>query len=251
MSESTLSSPRSEILAAVGAFFDFGRDQYAMTREQREQVYRCVRSGERRFYRAYNWSFLKLRLTLSLVAATADYDLPDGFGGFFDPQLSFTAADNQFWPIKNTSVPAILQARQYTHVTVAIQPKLFAVNAKTPTGSTGQRFEILLFPAPIADGTLEGTYYANPDATTDALPYAMGGEIHAETLLNACLAAAELERDKKAGPLKQEYSDSLSQSVAHEKSIGPKHFGYNSDRSSSVCWPLLRTTSVTRNGVPL
>lgn len=254
MSESTLTTPRAEILAAVGAFFDYGRNQHQWQREQREQVYRCVRSGERKFYRAYTWSFLRLRLGLALVAGTSDYDLPDGFGGFFDPELSFAAADNQFWPVKNTGVPQILHARQYTNITAAIQPTLFAVNAKTPTGTTGQRFEILLFPTPIADGTLEGAYYANPDATTDALPYAMGGSIHSETVLASCLAAAELERDKKQGPMKEAYNEALTQSLAHEKSIGPKHFGYNADRSVpgyASLYDLRQYPSITRNGIAL
>lgn len=253
MSESSLTTPRSEILAAVGAFFDYGRNQYQWEREQREQVYRCVRSGERKFYASYGWSFLRLLLALDITDGTANYDLPDGFGGFFDPELSFSAADNQFWPVKNTSVPMILQSRQYANLTAAIQPTLFAVNAKTPTGSTGQRFEILLFPTPIADGTLNGSYYANPDATTDALPYAQGGAIHSETLLTSCLAAAELERDKKSGPLKVEYNEALAKSLAHEKSTGPKHFGYNADRSVPGYASIydLRTPTITRNGIAI
>lgn len=253
MSESTLSTNRAEILAAVGAFFDYGRNQYQWSRERREQVYRCVRSAERKFYRAYGWSFLRQRLSLSIVASTSDYDLPDAFGGFFDSFLSFAAANNQLCPVKNTSVPLLLRARQYTNVTAAIQPHLFAVNAKAATGTTGQRFEILLFPTPIAAGTLTGVYYANPDATTDTLPYELGGAIHSEALLACCLAAAELERDKKPGPMKSEYDEALAQSLAHEKSTGPKHFGYNGDDSGGGLSSIydLRQPTITRNGVPI
>ncbi len=257
MSESTLSSPRSEILQAVGAYFDYGRDQYAWKREEREQVYRCVRSGERQFYAPPNhsWSFLRLRLALAITDGTADYDLPDGFGGFFDPALAFVAADNQLFPVRQTSVPEILRMRQLANLAVSIQPEFYAVNFKSPTGSTGQRMEVLLFPTPIADGTLEGLYYANPDATTDSLPYAMGGEIHSQTLLSCCLAAAELERDKKQGPMKAEYNERLSASIRHDKATGPKNYGYNSDPGSARAASLndLRsvTTTTTYNGVDL
>lgn len=254
MSESTLTSPRSEILQAVGAFFNYGRNQYQWTREQREQVYRCVRSGERQFYNPPNhsWSFLRLRLTLSISADDADYDLPDGFAGFLDPFLSFTADDNRLWSVQETSVAEILKLRQNENLFGGVQEYLFAKEAKTPTGTTGQRFQVLLFPTPQASGTLTGSYYANPDATTDSLPYALGGSIHSEALLACCLAAAELERDKTLGPMKQQYNERLAASIAFDKRTGPKNLGYNNDASSrqvvSVYDLRNLNASISRNG---
>lgn len=240
---------------AIGDFMGFGRAQFVWKREESAQVTRIVRSGERQFYAPPNhsWSFLRLRLSLSITATDGDVDLPDGFGGFFDQFLSFVLANNKYEQVRQTSVSEILRMRQNENLAPTIQPTFFAVNAKTPTGTTGQRSEILLFPVPAEDGTLVGSYYALPDAMTDSLPYAMGGEIHSETLLSCCLAAAELERDKKPGAMKQLYDERLASSIQHDRRIGPKTFGMNLDRGSErgVSFAEVRGGTLTYNGVAL
>lgn len=260
MAESTLSISRAEILQAVGAYLfqsaapnQGERNQFVWNREQLAQVNRIINRGQRQFYSAYAWSFLRLRMSLAIVASTADYTLTDGFGGFFDPYLSFTVNDGRIYPVYETSVAQILNYRQNANRLVSFQEMYFAKEAKTPTGTTGQRFQLLLFPTPAANGTLTGSYYANPEAITDSLVFPMGGEIHGETLLASCIACAELERDGQPGPRKQDYIESLQRSVEHEKRTGPKHFGYNFDRSGSLASSLYdgRATSVTRNGVAI
>lgn len=252
MAEATLSTTRSEILMAVGDFLGYGRNPHVWTREQTAQITRILRSGERQFYAAHPWSFMRLSLSLSITADDGDTDLPDGFGGFFDQFLSFAVANSKYEQVRLTSVPEILRRRQNENLYPADQVYLAAVNAKTPTGTTGQRFELLMFPAPDANGTLKGNYYAAPDATTDSLPYAMGGEVHSETLLACCLAAAELERDKTLGPMKQQYMERLANSMAHDQRTGPKTFGYNGD-GSAYCGIERHTGSetLTYNGDPL
>lgn len=253
MSESTLSTTRSEILQAVGDFLGHGRAQFVWTREQTAQITRIMRSGERQFYNppGHSWSFLRLTLSLSISSGDGDYDLPDGFAGFLDQFLTFSSnTHNRYEPVRQTSVAEILRLRQNSNLNPAPQELLFAVNAKTPTGTTGQRFEVLIFPEPTASGTLGGLYYANADATTDTLVYAMGGGLHSETLLACCLAAAELERDKKPGALKQLYNERLAASIAHDRKIGAKTFGLNLDggSASGVSFAEIRGGTLTYNG---
>ncbi len=239
---------------AVGDYLDYGRNPAIWDREKTAQVTRILRSAERQFYSPpnYTWSFLRLLLSLDITAADDDVDLPDGFGGFFDSYLSFVLADNKYAQVRQTSVPEILRMRQNENLVPAIQPLYFAVNAKTPTGTAGQLFEVMLFPTPAQDGTLVGTYYANSDATTDSLPYANGGAVHAETLLACCLAAAELEKTKQQGPLAAKYQERLAASIQHDRRCGPKHLGYNGDRSVSTASIYdLRQSSITRNGVAI
>ena len=260
MSESTLSISRAEILQAVGAYLFAGegpnlgeRNQYVWNREQLAQVNRVINRGQRQFYGAYPWSFLRLRLSLSITSGTADYTLPDAFGGIYDPYLSFTVDDGRIFPVYETSVAQLLSYRQNATRLLAWQEMYYAKEAKSPTGTTGQRFQLLLYPAPAADGTLTGSYYASPDACTDSLPYPLGGFPHAESLLASCMASAELEKFGHPGPQKQIYIEALQRSVDHEKRTGPKHFGYNGDGSTSPCVSLYdhRVVSVTRNGVPI
>jgi hypothetical protein len=257
MAESTLSISRAEILQAVGAYLFRGdspnqgeRNQFMWSREQLAQVNRIINRGQRQFYSAYPWSFLRLRMTLSIVADTADYTLVDGFGGFFDPYLSFTVDDGRIYQVYETSVAQILAYRQNETRLPTWQEMYFAKEAKSPTGTTGQRFQLLLFPTPKLAGTLTGSYYANPDAITDTLVYPSGGEVHGETILAACLACAELERDGQPGPQKQIYAEALQRSVDHEKRTGPKSFGYNGNRTAPCVYDS-RVTALTRNGVPV
>lgn len=181
-----------------------------------------------------------------------EYTLPDAFGGFIDPFLSFVAANNQCYVVQITSVSEILRYRQFEPWSVGIQPVYAAVVPKSSDGTDGQRQQLLLFPTPTEAGTLDGVYYAIPNATTDAAPYPLGGEVHAETYLAAIMAAAELEKNKQAGPLKLQFMERLAASIAHDKRIGPKFLGYNGDRSDGACpVPFIRAQTCTYNGVPL
>lgn len=248
MSESSLSVSRADILQTVGDFFTYGRNQFAWTREEAAQVNRVIKSGERRFLFAHPWRFLKPNLSLSLVASTATYDLPDDFAEFLSPGLSFAQANNKLFPVRLTSMERILELRQLGNVLTSIQPEYAAVTPKTFDGSTGERFSLTLFPTPAASGTLTAPYQSLPNATTDAAPYPMGGGLHSETIMASCLAAAELERDKKPGACKQTYDELLAKSIDHDRRGGPKILGYNGDADWSWQPHLGYGESLTYNG---
>lgn len=243
------------ILESIGDFLGYGRLPYVWSREQRAQVTRIVRSAEQRFYNppGYSWRFLRLRLTLTVDADDGDIDLPTNFGGFLGPYLTFTSADNRQWPIQEVSVSQLLRYRQNPTFFPSSQECVYAVESQTPTGDAQQLSQILLFPTPAADGTLTGDYFIAAEAMTDALPYAMGGPIHSETLLACCKAGAELDRDKKPGPLEALYQERLAASLSHDRRTGPKHLGYNGDSSGygDLSLAEMRESSFTRNGSDL
>lgn len=215
-----------------------------------------MRSGERQFYApppingfVHSWSFLRPQLSLSVVADDADIDLPDDFGGFIDPFLSFVAANNQYYPVQLTTVSEILKFRQFENLSASVQTTHAAVNRKSFAGTTvGMRSELILFPTPTAAGTLKAAYYAAPNATTDAAPYPLGGEVHGETLLASCLAAAEIERDKKPGPMRLLFMERLAASIAHDKTTSPRNIGYNGDGSADS-YSRVRGADPMYNGV--
>jgi hypothetical protein len=256
VSESYISAPRSEILTAVGDFFGFGRNQYSWTREQIAKVTRVLRSGERQFSTppSHSWNFLKNTLALTMVAGTSSYTLPDNFFRFLAAGLSFATADSQLFRVRLTSPEQILEMRQLANFLTSVQPEYAAVVPSTFDGTSGERYTLQLFPTPIASGTLSGIYQRIVDAMTDSAPYAMGGGPHSETLLAACLAAAELERDKRAGPMKDYYNERLAASIEHDKRSGPKNLGTNNDASDD--WPSIArhnpfSGSLSLNGVSL
>ncbi len=323
MAESTLSTSRSEILQAVGDYFEFGRNQHSWSREETAKVTRVIRSGERQFYEPpplgnqppHSWSFMRPRFsqilnapystgvvgvttgTVTLTGGTwptwaADgwlvvdgagytvasrssssvlvlddtavtgltgetyslqryqYTLPDDFGGFIDPYLSFSAASNKYSSVLFTTVPEFTRQRQFEPFAANVQPTIFTVQPVSSTGSDGQRFMLQLFPTPTVAATLEGTYYSTPSATTDSLPYPLGGQPHSETYMAAIMAAAEFEKNKKRGDLYAYFLERLATSIAHEKKTGAKILGYNGDGLDDVV-PFERSGAPTYNGVAL
>ncbi len=253
-SGSTLGITRVDIFVVLGRYFEYGRNPAVWSEEELSRIEDITRSGENTFYNppGHSWSFLRPRLALSIVANTADYDLPDDFGGFLDQYLSFVQADNKFESVLQTSVPLILKYRQNENLIVSIQSMLFAVNVKVSSNTEIQGSEVLLFPTPKQDGTLEGTYYSTPNAISDNAPFPLGGQPHSETLLAACMAAAELEKTKQQGPLAAKYQERLAASIQFDRRTGPKHLGYNGDRSpGQVSIYDLRQSSITRNGVAI
>lgn len=247
MAESTLSLTRTDLLRAVGTYLGWGDPaNVTWTSLQTQKASDAIDSGVRKFYNPpvlpgehtnHNWSFLEPLLSLSLVANTNDYPLPDDFGGFIDTQLSFNAGDNAWHPLKITSDVRILQLRERDSSSLAVttQPEFAAVRPTaqgTPPGETGQRFTLMVWPNVTASYTLNGPYRSNPYQLTGTSLYPLGGQPHAETLQEACLAAAERNINDEIGNHAAEFMVLLKASVDYDRRFaGPKHFGYNADRS--------------------
>lgn len=158
------------------------------------------------------------------------YTLPDDFGGFIDPTLSYRPNSNKFWDVVRVDVSEILRLRQNE---VSTDLPVYAIcPVNSTTASEGQRFEVLLYPTPTEAAVLEGQYWAAQNAATDSLPYGMG-TIHSDCLLASCLAAAEVERDRRHGVQWEIFIERLMAAIAHDRRTGPRFIGYNSDPSIS------------------
>jgi hypothetical protein len=60
-------------------------------------------------------------------------------------------------------------------------------------------------------------------------PYPLGGMNHAETILYACLAAAELQKDDDRGPRWETFKELLIASIDMDRRGRPDNIGYNGD----------------------
>lgn len=180
------------------------------------------------------------------------YTLPDDFGGFVEPTLSYRPNSNKFWDIARVDVSEIMRLRQNE---IAVDLPVYAVcPVNSTSASEGQRFEMLLYPTPSEDTYIEGEYIAAQNSTTDSLPYAMG-TVHSDCLLASCLAAAEVERDGRHGVRWEIFLERLMAAIAHDKRTGARFLGYNGDASlGDECGPWRHgsyTTTFTYNGTPL
>lgn len=107
-------------------------------------------------------------------------------------------------------------------------PQYYALRPREFTPATGQRWDIMVWPIPNEDYTVTYRKVINLDALTTG-QYPPGGLVHAETIKEACLAAAEIRLDDTQGLHKARYQELLAKSKEVDARTGPESLGQNSD----------------------
>lgn len=298
MADSTLAATYTAMNTAIALELGMSTDPSAWTDPSTAALLNRVRqSAERSVYYAMlpgdqgnvEWSFLNPPATLSLVAGTSTYTLPDNFTyvGAIGPRLVYAAGsgyvsaekvdphslleaqaresgstlsaaissagatsltvestqnfpvgslpftikiDSEYLRVTAVSSTTFTVTRGYssttatTHssgatVTLLAPPKRFAIRpqASTPATTTGQRFEMLVFPTPDAVYTVNYRYSLAPDGVTSSATYPYGGAQHAETFLSACTAKAELIVKGEPGPHAAEFQKNLAASIIMDR----------------------------------
>lgn len=160
------------------------------------------------------WSFLCKETTLSLTSGTANYDLPADFGQHVI-RATLVSGDSSDLPrIEIVDWATIAQKQNYESASDA--PEYLAWVPKTFDGSTGQRFEVQVYPTPAESYSLKVEYREEPVVLSPAAPYPRGGNIHGDTILKACKAACERDQDDEAGIHNERFLARLQASVAME-----------------------------------
>lgn len=237
MAESTLSLGYPDIASEVAKKLGLPTDAADRSAAEIALIDDIMQSGVRQFYfppilpgeeHVHQWSFLKPTTTLATVADDYDYDLPDAFG-YIDGELTFAASDNQGGPLKKVGEGQIRVWREAGGDDSGV-PSFYAVRPKSATaGTTGQRWELLLWPTPDAIYTLSYKYAALAGAISTGSPYPLGGMSHAETVLQSCLAVAEMRDMGVHGPEWEGFIDRLRTSVSLDRSHAPEYFGFCGD----------------------
>ena len=114
-------------------------------------------------------------------------------------------------------------------------PQLAAVRIRETAGVLEHRIEVMVWPVPNKDYTVSSRFSLHPTLLSSAEPFTLGGAKHARTILQACMAAAELSHDDAIGIHEEAYQNLLLESIStDEKQNGPEYLGKNSDHSDSV-----------------
>ena len=165
--------------------------------------------------------------TFSLTAQFV-YDLPDDYGGI-NGGFTFTS-DTLYDTVRVVSEKQIRELMQGR--TVNGYPQYCAIRPKSTSGTTGQRFEVMFYPRPDSSYTLEYSYIPLLYELTDTYTYPWGGEPHTETIMESCLAVAELRRDDTIGVHYEAFMERLKASVDYDRvANAPEFLGYNADGS--------------------
>lgn len=190
----------ADIYRALGSFLGYGSDATRWTDDQESDAVEVVRSGLRSFYwpsvegERYTWSFLRKSATITTVAETGDYALATDFGGRLIGFNHAVALNRR--KLSRIGEDEILSLRGQNDRSGV--PLFCALSAVQPGAGGKTTWQVLLYPRPDAVYTLNYRYAIDPPLDSDDT-YHLGGSVHSETVLEACLAAAEKLRRPELG----------------------------------------------------
>ena len=234
----------------VADFLGFGwgvdNGQRKWNNEQVLNITKSVRTGQSNFYRAvsmnaslvgHSWSFLRPSTKLTLLDGTTEILLPGDCGQSIDGVAVCSASGGLVTTLRQTVGSEIRRLTAEVDGATGM-PQAFAVEPHGEPGGTRQRFKLIFYPEADRDVTIRLTYPVVPSLMTEAQPFHWGGATHSETVLAACIAAAELFRDDVRpgqGPRWVYYETLLETSINHDRRARPQYLGYNGD-SSDARW---------------
>lgn len=221
----------------IGEFLKYGAHDGTWTAAQQAKVADVLRDGLRKFYDPvalpgqnlpHDWSFLAPVGQLQLQSGVYEYDLPADFA-MLAGSLTYAPGTNVLYPpIAIRSEFDVRHELQYTDA--ASRPFMAAVRVKPSDGGTGTRYQLIVYPSPDGNYDVSFRYKINPLELESDVALPLGGQAHAQTLIEACLAAAELSVGGAPGPHEAEFTRRLVASVGHDLKVTcPDTFGYLGD----------------------
>jgi hypothetical protein len=235
---SALEVNKAYLKRLIGNQMTFGPNPALWSATQAQQVKMVIETGLRKFYNPptapgdrtpWNWSFLRPVHQFEFVSGQYIYDLPDDFAMFSGPLVYAPGASAMYPSIDIISERQIMKRLQFNEAST--RPRLAAYRPKAPIPGMGTRFELLVWPTPDDSYEVTFRYQFNPGSLDEEIALPFGGQEHMQTVIEACLAAAE-ESTGQPGIHTQLFMACLQASVARDKDRhAPDTLGQNIDRS--------------------
>ena len=202
-------------------------------------VDRCIASGLSMFYNPtipgegmHRWNFLRPETSLVFAAGTTEMDLPDNFASLIEAPFYRESSSVTTFPVV-VGLGEMSRLRQrYPEETG--RPERVTVSPKTFSATTGQRYQLQVWPEPDEEYTLYLRYAVRMEALSETNLYPAGGAEHRETILQACLWAAQQREGCGEADHERLYKESLMTSIERDRQAGmPESLGYYGDKQSS------------------
>jgi len=228
MAEPTLAVDYARLRMRIADFLGYTRVIASWSADDIARIAECIEGGMNRFLNpppiqgypaAYTWSFLNVSTTLSLVAGTEEYTLPDSFGRLTS-RFQFS---DQKGSIRMKFVPkTIYDETRDMLSTTRTRPIMFCLIPQAVSGTIGQRFKAAFYPLPDAAYSLRYSYRALTDALA-ATGYPPGTAAHGETIALACLAHADLHVNKRIGEMEAAFMQALAGSINNDLALNAEY----------------------------
>lgn len=223
MPESTLALAFDDLKARVGQFAGYTRTEANWSTEEAARIADWIKDGLRRFYMAREWTFLRPWLTLATVSGQWRYTMPEGVA-YVVGDLYFTG-DNAYCGVRLIDAETVLRYRQDSVATGV--PDFGAIRPVISDGLTGQLNELIFYPTPSSVWTVTYQGRIVPDALTASAAYALGGDPHTQTILEACLAACDLGENDAIALHEAAYQRELARSIEYDaRAYMPRSMGF-------------------------
>jgi len=194
--------------------------------------------------------------TAFTITSAGNYRLPGDCGSIQGPLTLYDPDGTCYRPITFTSEQRIRQNRMQDYDLTGF-PSWAAVRPLSTAGTTGQRFELMVWPTPDQTYQLEYRYIILPPKLDATNKYPLGGLAHGETIKASCLSVAERERnDPKLRDWQKRFLELLAQSIAVDRAANAaEHYGFmRGSEQLEYRSPAARhgyAGTFTINGVPL
>ena len=221
----------------IGREMEYGPHPATWDHRKEQEVENVLQTGLRKFYApdvlpgeryAHEWSFLLASDSIRTNSDTDTYDLPQGLVSLEGP-LTFAPTTGMYDPVQIVKESQVRTRQQYS--VAAGKPVIAAMRPKADSPSGGTLYEIVLYPQPDGEYELGYRYQVNPRSLPEDVTLPYGGQRHAQTIIEACLAAVE-EQSGKPGIHSQRFMECLKSSISQDRrTSSPETLGINRDRS--------------------
>lgn len=227
-----------DLIKEVGGYLGYGYEPLSWTEQQLSEIDGHVQSGVRMFYHppaiqgvepGYEWTFLRPTATLVTVAGQKAYNLPLDYsriigGMYFDPVEHLPS-------VAIVGIGRMLEVSQNSDLQG--KPSIVATRIRSNGDSLMQQqlHEALLWPTPDGAYTMTYEYDAYVGRLNAIRRFPLGGQKYAETIIAACLAAAEMRANDQRGIHWENFASQLASSISSDRKVGALHYGFVGDRS--------------------
>ena len=202
--------------------------------DQQSDINDCLNDGLRRVYSMHEWSFLRPLATVTTVIDQSDIALNAAFDAVAnDSDLTYYPSDESWYPPVRWRPDATIRRLQANNPETAL-PVFYSVRTVTFDPTVGSRKTLVLYPTPDKVYTLKVPMVLRPVLLDGVNLYAIGGEVLAQVMLEACLASAEHNFEEREHVHEKRFLEMIGLAIRDDKDrSSPTSLGPDAPRDES------------------